>query len=88
MTADVNGPCFHCELSPKLQELTKRYPNKEVPEITMELTELLADYVACTAPAGELPSAIVTIHKRFSEFVRAKREEAVKAGWVSEVTVQ
>lgn len=88
MTADATGPCFHCELSPLLRELVKRYPNKSVPDITMELTELLADYIACTAPAGEVPSAILTIQRRFPEFVKEKRAEAIKLGWVNEVTVQ
>lgn len=88
MSADANGPCFHCELSTLLQDLTKRFPNKPVTDITLELTELLADYVACTAPAGELPSAIVTINRRFGKYVREKREEAIKRGWVAEVTVQ
>lgn len=88
MTADATGPCFHCELSPLLQELVKRYPNKSVPDITMELTELLADYIACTAPAGEVPSAILTIQRRFPKFVKEKRAEAIKLGCVNEVTVQ
>lgn len=88
MAADENGPCFHCELSPLLHALTERYPKKEVPEITMEIVELLADYVACTAPAGEMPSAIVTIKTRFEKYAHEKRAEAIKRGWVTEATVQ
>lgn len=88
MSEDATGPCFHCEISSLLQDLAKRFPNKAVPDITMELTEVLADYVACTAPAGELPSAIVTINRRFGDFVRKARQEAIDRGWVSEVTVQ
>lgn len=88
MTSDANGPCFHCLLSEHLQQYTKQFPNKPVTDITMELTEILADYVACTAPAGEMPSALLTIGKRLEAFAKQKREEAIKRGWVTEVTVQ
>lgn len=86
---DENGqPCFHCIISERLQKLTRVHSKKECPLITRELAQVLAEYMACTAPAGEFPSALKTIVEYFEQVAKESRAAAVKQGWVNEATVQ
>lgn len=88
MSADENGPCFHCMFSTTLKMLVSMFPQKECTTITQELVELLSEYVASTAPAGECESAIKICQERFGEMTRECRARFVKAGLVVEATVQ
>jgi hypothetical protein len=88
MSADENSPCFHCMFSTTLKMLITMFPKKECTDITNELVELVSEYVASTAPAGECESAIKICQERFGEITRKCRTDFVKAGLVNEATLQ
>jgi hypothetical protein len=88
MSADENGPCIHCMFAGTLKMLITMFPKKECRIITQELVELLAEYVASTAPAGECESAIKICQEKLAEMTRNTRAEFVKSGLVVEATVQ
>lgn len=88
MSASRDGPCYHCMFASTLKMLVQMFPKKECVEITKELIELLAEYVASTAPAGECESAIKLCQDKLAEMTRKDRAEFVKAGLVSEATLQ